>query len=314
MLALRPQIRALAQTLALALPSGEVVDFAERFASPYASGVIARLLGVPDEDHERFRVVSKDAGLVFAWSDLTSVLPTVESAIVELGRLVHELFASKAERPGDDLTSYLLEASAGDEALSREEAEHLVLDIAWASQESVAQQLGRALIAFRSHPRQWDDVARSPALAERAADEALRWAPQIRILFRFALEELRYRDLAVDRDQLIMFCPPSASRDPRAYDNADEFDIEAGRDARQLVFGGGVFRCPGAVLARLELEEALAALAPRFRSPTLPDLATARAALPMVNLRHALPIRWERREAGAAGGPPARTSRGPAQV
>jgi hypothetical protein len=48
----------------------------------------------------------------------------------------------------------------------------------------------------------------------------------------------------------------------------EEFDITATRDARLLTFGAGTHFCLGSNLARAELEEALAFLAPRS-----PDLA-----------------------------------------
>lgn len=293
--ALRPALRTLAQKLARDMPADEIVDFAERFGSPYASGAIARLLGVPDEDHEMFRLVSKDAGLVFVWSDLPAVLPIIDRGIEQLKKYVHDLFELRLREPGEDLVSFLAAEVSGTNSLSRAEAEGLVLDIAWASQESVARQLGRALIAFHSHPRQWELVHRSPELIGQAVDEVLRFAPQIRAIFRFATERIDYRDLTLDRGQFVMFCPPSATRDPRAYEGAGTFDILAKHQKRQLIFGGGIFRCLGSGLARIELEEALVALMQRFTCPLLPDPATWRAALPMVNIRDALPIRWERR-------------------
>ena len=48
---------------------------------------------------------------------------------------------------------------------------------------------------------------------------------------------------------------------------ADSFDITADRArARPLTFGAGVHYCLGANLARVELQEALAFLAPRMRN------------------------------------------------
>src|SRR5690606_33417441 len=61
----------------------------------------------------------------------------------------------------------------------------------------------------------------------------------------------------------------SAMRDPALYADPDRLDIRRTEPPRRHpVFGGGVHRCLGKALAKVELEEALAALARR-----LPDLA-----------------------------------------
>lgn len=53
----------------------------------------------------------------------------------------------------------------------------------------------------------------------------------------------------------------SANRDPAAFAEPERFDVA--RDARaHVAFGGGIHRCLGAELARLELRLALAALLP----------------------------------------------------
>jgi len=59
-----------------------------------------------------------------------------------------------------------------------------------------------------------------------------------------------------------------AERANREGESGEDFDITAVREARLLTFGAGTHYCLGANLARAELEEALAFLAPRT-----PDLA-----------------------------------------
>lgn len=57
----------------------------------------------------------------------------------------------------------------------------------------------------------------------------------------------------------------AANRDPGAIEEPLSFDITAERGkARPMTFGAGIHNCLGANLARAELQEALAFLAPRM--------------------------------------------------
>jgi len=57
----------------------------------------------------------------------------------------------------------------------------------------------------------------------------------------------------------------AANRDPRRWERPDEFDI-ARRNAGHVGFGTGIHGCVGAVLARLEGELVLSALARKVMS------------------------------------------------
>ena len=56
----------------------------------------------------------------------------------------------------------------------------------------------------------------------------------------------------------------AATRDPRAFERADEFDIER-QPGITIGFGHGVHSCLGAALARMESQVALEELAARWQ-------------------------------------------------
>jgi cytochrome P450 len=64
----------------------------------------------------------------------------------------------------------------------------------------------------------------------------------------------------VDEGRKVLMFLGAANRDPRRWERADEYDITR-RNAGHVGFGTGIHGCVGAVLARLEGELVLSALA-----------------------------------------------------
>jgi cytochrome P450 len=75
---------------------------------------------------------------------------------------------------------------------------------------------------------------------------------------------VEYRGVLFPEGTIVAVC---AERGNREVDGED-FDITADRDDRLLTFGAGPHFCLGANLARAELQEALAFLAPRMHDLT----------------------------------------------
>ena len=85
-----------------------------------------------------------------------------------------------------------------------------------------------------------------------------------------------------------MVCAFTGNREP---DEADVFDVAAEREAKPLTFGAGIHYCLGANLARAELQEALAFLAPRWKRIEL-DGEPVMGSINGIYGIDALPIRW----------------------
>ena len=113
---------------------------------------------------------------------------------------------------------------------------------------------------FAGHPDQWARLADEPALVPRAVDEVLRFEPVTPFTARICVEPVEHRDVVFPPGTIVAVC---AERANRQGEGGESFDITAPRDARLLTFGAGTHYCPGANLARAELEEALTFLAPR---------------------------------------------------
>jgi cytochrome P450 len=265
---LQPFIRTTVHRLADQITAETPHDFIEVFADPLAALVMCEVLGVPTEDYARFHSWTGDIAMAFSRADLTGeVLARVDAAIVEMSEYIAELLVHRRREPGGDVLSALLAAEESGDAITMDELHSLTLLLVWAGHDTTARQLGRAMVTFSEHPEQWHRLRRDPALVTGAVEEICRWTPQTRLTTRYALEDLDLYDLKVPAGSQLLACVASANRDPRAFADPDRFDIAADRKAHHFVFGGGIYHCLGAALARLELAEALATLSTRFGAP-----------------------------------------------
>lgn len=100
-----------------------------------------------------------------------------------------------------------------------------------------------------------------------------------------------YRDVTFPVDTVVMVCAFTANRDIDG--NPMDFDITAERDREKpLTFGAGIHYCLGANLARAELAEALAFLAPRMPGLRLDGDAELGTIQGIYGVDR-LPIAWE---------------------
>ena len=122
------------------------------------------------------------------------------------------------------------------------------------------------------HREQWDAVRTDQSLIPGAVSEAMRFEPTVGSIPRFTLEDIALDGHVVPRNSILTLSTMSAMRDPTQYAEPDRFNIHrTDHPRRHLVFGAGAHRCLGETLARVELEEGLAALLERLPELRLKD-------------------------------------------
>jgi cytochrome P450 len=91
---------------------------------------------------------------------------------------------------------------------------------------------------------------------------------------RTAFEDLEWRGFAIPTGTQFVMSTLTANRDPEAYRDPDVLDIHRDKPPITTMFGGGLYACVGMNLARVEIQEFVAALATRFRasSRSVPQL------------------------------------------
>ena len=158
--------------------------------------------------------------------------------------------------------------------------------------DTTQSQLAHALRLFAEHPDQWALLASDPALAAAGGrgGPALRADHAVHRADRARGRHLPRRDVPRGHGRARL----RAHRQPRPGDlrEPDRFDITADRgSAKPLTFGAGPHYCLGANLARAELQEALAFLAPRMPGLAL-DGEPEFGSIDGIYGLDALPVRW----------------------
>jgi 4-methoxybenzoate monooxygenase (O-demethylating) len=164
-------------------------------------------------------------------------------------------------------------ADAGD--ITHEEAGLLVRSLLTAGLDTTIYSLGAALHCFATHPAQWQRLREQPTLIRSAFDEVVRYASPVQTFFRTTTREV---DVAgqqfAEGDKVLLFLG-AANRDPRKWEESDRFHIER-RTRGHVGFGYGIHMCVGQMLARLEAEVLLAAMARRIATIELTGKPTWR--------------------------------------
>jgi cytochrome P450 len=266
-------------------------DFVTAFAQPIPSMVIADLLGVPD-----------DAQRLASWSILLQAVfklnmeedrEAVEQAYEEVRDYVLTLLEERRRTAGPDFISSLVSFEQDGDRLTDDECVTLVLSVIAGGTDTTQAQLAHGLRLFAEHRDQWRMLSENVELADRAANEVLRFEPITPFTARIVQEELEYRDVTFPEGTVLFSCAATANRDGRQFEDPDRFDISIDRGrAPVLTFGFGDHFCLGAQLARIEISETLGFLAPRMRDLRF-DGEPVFGSIKGIYAMESLPVRFE---------------------
>ncbi|MAC77656.1 MAG: cytochrome [Rhodobacteraceae bacterium] len=288
MRALRPQIRDTVDALlADATRSGPQVDVLTQIAGPLPARVIADVLGVPPAEARHFAELVYSAIRVLQNRD-AQVLADAVTDLQDLNAYVCDLIARHRADPRDDFLSRFVR-DAGD-TLDETEIRVQIVTVIFGGSDTTRAQLAMALRRLLDHPSQWAMLCADPECwAAPAVEEALRYDPVVGGLGRVAIRDFTLDDVHIPRGTILSPNLVAALRDPDVYADPDRFDITRTDHPRHTpALGAGPHRCLGEALARVELEEALKALATTWPSmsmigdpPDLKGLSGTRGVSPM---------------------------------
>lgn len=285
----RPEIRAIVDELLDPIEqAGPPADLINDLAFPLPVRIICRQLGVPAQDSVRFRA------WVEAFLSVSGKSPEQRDlAMKEFTEYTVELLARHRAEPGDDLVDHLINARDADDRLSEDELVSMTRGLIVAGNETIANALSRVVLVLLMRPQIWRTLVDDPSLIPAAVEELLRVNPPGRIgLLRMATEDVEIPSGVIRKGQGVLSPLIAAGHDPSVFPDPEEFRLD--RPGNSLVFGAGPHFCLGANLARVELQESLAALTermPGLRLTVPPEELPWSTGLWAVSLR-GLPVTW----------------------
>ena len=236
------------------------VDFAKEFSIPFPSQVFLALFGLPLDELDRF-LTMKDGiirpdhvtGKLYGSREASEYQQMIADSVYDY---FNEILDQREVERQDDLLSHFIDAEVEGDRLTRED----ILDICFlfliAGLDTVTATLDCMFSFLAQHPDHRRQLVEEPALIPNAIEELLRWETPVMGVARVAVQDTELNGCPVKSGDQVMIMIGSANTDEAEFSDADEvrFDREVNR---HIVFGGGIHRCLGSHLARLELRVAL---------------------------------------------------------
>lgn len=129
----------------------------------------------------------------------------------------------------------------------------MMMAILVAAHETTAFATANAFRTLLSNRESWNDLCENPALIPSAVEECLRVAGSVVAWRRIATRDTEVGGVKIPEGGKLLIVQASANRDPRHFENPDDFNIYRQNAADHLTFGYGAHQCMGKNIARLEM-------------------------------------------------------------
>ena len=272
---MQAEIRSVADAIVADLPRGTSFDFVARMAARVPAKMIAGILGLPRADAPYF------ANRVYQLAPAVAPIypiehhQRIEEAAGQLYDYVGDHLADRLASPQGDMLSSLVASWQASQEISFDSLVHQVLGIIIGGTDTTRAAFAMLVALLLDHPEQWAAIRADPSLIPGAVSEAMRFDPSVGSIPRFTTSDLEIGDITLPAGVAVLASTMSAMRDPALYDDPDRFDILRDHPRLHPVFGNGPHRCIGELMARLEMQEGLAALiaaAPGIELETAPRM------------------------------------------
>lgn len=232
-------------------------ELVREFTYRFPVQIIAEILGVPHEDHEKFHDMA-------VW--VVNVAANPEKGIAASHALrdyLADIVEAKRAHPGDDVISLLVQEELDGETLDDEEIFSFLRLLLPAGAETTYRATGSFLYGLLTNTDQLDALRADRSLMPQAVEESIRWESPLLITSRAATADCNVGGVDIPAGTMVIPNIGSGNHDETRWDHADDFDILRAVQPH-ISFGVGPHMCLGMHLARMEMGGAVNALLDRF--------------------------------------------------
>jgi methyl-branched lipid omega-hydroxylase len=233
-------------------PEGHA-DFVAEVSGPLPLQIICDMMGIPEEDEQK----------VFHWTNVmlgvgdneaSGEFDEVIKTVMEIAEYGVALAEERRARPGDDLTTNLVQAEVDGERLTSAEIASFFILLSAAGNETTRNAISHGMVALTRYPEErekwWSDF---DGVATTAVEEIVRWASPVIFMRRNLTQDIEMGGIKMKAGDKVSLWYNSGNRDEAKFANPWLFDVTRDPNPHMGYGGGGAHFCLGANLARREI-------------------------------------------------------------
>jgi 4-methoxybenzoate monooxygenase (O-demethylating) len=236
--------------------AAQTIDAVADITQPFVYKVLPDLIGLPGQGREHMYAFGN-----MVWATMGPMNELYRQAMENTEAVIAwATQCCKRENLAPGSLGMSMYEAADRSEITPQEAYLLVGIMLSAAADTTVLTLANTIRAFCLFPDQYQLVRSDPTLIRAAFEESLRWDSPSRMAGRVAMKDVEIDGYVIPAGERCGLMFAAANRDPRRWNAPNRFEVR--RDNRDsLGFGYGVHACVGRVLALLEAEALLGALA-----------------------------------------------------
>jgi cytochrome P450 len=285
-LALRDEIRKLANELIDAVAEKGRCDFMPAVAEQLPVRVFIKMFGLPLERHAEYRLLAKEH-----LASITTDPAAQAGKALRLVNVMRDTIIERRDHPKDDILSMLWQTTIDGQPTTMQDMEDYAVLLFIAGLDTVVNGMGLILRHLATDPSLQDELRRNPKIIPEAVEEMLR-RYTFTVPVRRVAKDVLYEGAPMKAGERVLMYDPAADLDPKRFRNPEVYDLNR-EDKTHIAFGAGPHRCLGSHLARVEMQIALDVVLSRLPNIRLDPLQPPRYHGGHVIGPESLPLVWD---------------------